>query len=49
MKRQVKKILVRSNQELTIKRRLLILIALEECYVQDKVAALPLFLRLFNA
>ena len=27
---------------------MLTLIALEECYVQDKVAALPLFLRLFD-
>ena len=28
---------------------MLTLVALEECYVQDKVAALPLFLRLFDS
>jgi len=37
-----------SLQDETVKRQMLTLIALEECYIQDKVTALPLFLRLFD-
>jgi len=35
--------------ESAFKRRLLALIVLEECYIQDKVIALPLLLRLFES
>ena len=48
IKNKIRSTLQQSLQEPSIKRVLLTLIALEECYVQDKVVALPLFLRLFD-
>lgn len=44
----MRSIIQSTKSELTVKRQLMTLIALEECYVQDKVTNLPLFLRLFD-
>ena len=48
-KRAKKRVMAALEKTLTLKKQLMTLVALEECYVHDKVAALPLLLSLFDA